>query len=280
LLQRIERIERRAGAVAASDASAAPTALSAPPAPPTASAPPATPASKQAAQRPPEKAAAPRKPPAAAAAPSPAPVKDAAPTPSNTSEPAPVEDAAPTPARSSDAALVEHAATPTADETVVPAVPSEPVPAGQLDSAALRRLWPEVLDIVKQSSRRTRALLDNAQIMTVDGQLVTLSAPTALAKMIAEDSNTALLRQALTQIVGGNWRIVVDGGAAAPADPGPTGAAAGPRPTARTVPADAEPDPRDDTEPDEPGTPAADPEAEALKLLKAELGARPLDSGP
>ena len=29
---------------------------------------------------------------------------------------------------------------------------------------ALRRIWPEVLEAVKRSSRRTRALLDGAQV--------------------------------------------------------------------------------------------------------------------
>jgi DNA polymerase-3 subunit gamma/tau len=142
----------------------------------------------------------------------------------------------------------------------------------------LRRLWPEVLDVVKQSSRRTRALLDNAQIIAVDGELVTLSAPTALAKMIAEDSNTSVLRQGLAQVIGGNWRITVDGGAAAPPLPEADDDVPGTRPAPRSPAPVAEPDPRDDTDPDEPGTPAGDPEAEALKLLQSELGARPVES--
>ncbi|WP_073389466.1 DNA polymerase III subunit gamma and tau [Jatrophihabitans endophyticus] len=139
---------------------------------------------------------------------------------------------------------------------------------GALDSHALRQLWPEVLEVVKQTSRRTRALLDNAQIIDVQGEQLTLSAPTALAKMIAEDSNTAVLRDALVTVVGGSWRIGVDGAkpaAAAPSNP------------ARSAP---EPDPRDeDPGPDEPGRPvAADPETEAMRLLRSELGARRLDN--
>jgi DNA polymerase-3 subunit gamma/tau len=136
--------------------------------------------------------------------------------------------------------------------------------AGALDAAALRRLWPEVLDVVKQSSRRTRALLDNAQIIDVTGEQVSLSAPTALAKMISEESNTSALRAALTKVVGGEWKIAVSGAA----------------PVAAAEPATAEPDPRDDdddaasTRPE--GEPV-DPEAEALRLLREQFDARPLD---
>ena len=48
----------------------------------------------------------------------------------------------------------------------------------------------------------------------VDGELVGLSAPAALAKMIGEDSNTSVLRAALTTVVGGEWKIAVEGGEA------------------------------------------------------------------
>jgi hypothetical protein len=86
--------------------------------------------------------------------------------------------------------------------------------------------------------------------------------------MIAEDSNTSLLRSALTAVVGGTWRVVVepDGGRPAASQPA-------------QAPASAEPDPRDD--PDFEPAPAAaapvDPEAEALKLLQDRLGARPVE---
>jgi DNA polymerase-3 subunit gamma/tau len=138
-----------------------------------------------------------------------------------------------------------------------------PPPAGALDAAALRRLWPEVLEVVKQASRRTRALLDNAQIIDVAGELVSLSAPAALAKMIAEDSNTSVLRAALTRVVGGEWKIVVDGGTAPAPEAAP---AADPRDDA-----DYEPTPARET------TPTVDPEEQAMRLLRDQLGARPLD---
>jgi DNA polymerase III subunit gamma/tau len=135
-----------------------------------------------------------------------------------------------------------------------------PAPAGAMDAAAVRRLWPDVLDIVKQASKRTRALLDNAQVAGVTGDRLTLAAPTAaLAKMISEDGTIELVRGALASIVGGTWQVEVE--------------AAGGNP-AQAMPAD-EPDPRDEAHP--PQASASDPEADALHLLQSTLGARPLE---
>jgi hypothetical protein len=86
--------------------------------------------------------------------------------------------------------------------------------------------------------------------------------------MIAEESNTSLLSAALAKVVGGSWQIGLD-------------AADGPRPasSARGAQAASEPDPRDDSEPDPPAQdePAPDPEAAALRLLRDQLGASPVD---
>ncbi len=70
-------------------------------------------------------------------------------------------------------------------------------------------------------------------------------------------------------MLGGSWKVEVgsdSAGAQRPAD------AAAPEP---------ESDPREDSEPDasQERTAAADPEAEAIKLLQNELGARPLQDG-
>ncbi len=275
LLQRLERLERRysassmgdAAAVAVSPAASAPVAASAPAeqlAVPEAALPSAPPAAPTAAPtREPWPTA-----PAAADAAVAVPAKSAAP---------PVEPQAPpaAPARSGRAkatpapSVAEPAPAVAAPEAVAPAT-GQP---GELDAAALRRLWPEVLDVVKQSSRRTRALLDNAQVIAAAGDLITLSAPAALAKMLSEESNTSMLRTALTKVVGGTWRVTVDGSGAMGGQPA-TPVAAGP-------PAhQPEPDPRDETDPREAASAAAvpaDPETEALRLLQDQLGARPVD---
>jgi DNA polymerase-3 subunit gamma/tau len=151
-----------------------------------------------------------------------------------------------------------------------PAKPA-PVLTGPVDAAALRRLWPDVLEVVKQSSRRTRALLDNAQVATLDADQITLSAPTApLAKMIGDDANIELLRTALGKVIGGTWRVAVEVAGGAAANTG--------RGTEPSEPRAHEPDPRDDSEPvASTQAPANDAEADALSLLQSTLGARPID---
>jgi DNA polymerase-3 subunit gamma/tau len=258
LLQRVERLERRytaAGAAEPATAAPAATAATRPVATAKAAAPTATPSPA---------------PPQATPSRAKAAAKKATPE----REPWP-----PPPAVQSPVKPLAETAPPAAETAPAPEAPEisalEPVASGtpgELDAAALRRLWPEVLDIVKLSSRRTRALLDNAQITTTVGDLITLAAPAALAKMLADESNTSVLRAALTKVVGGTWRVDVDGsGSAGPQSSDPPDAV----PRARGP----EPDPRDDTEADEPGTstPAVDPEAQALRLLQDQLGARPVD---
>jgi DNA polymerase-3 subunit gamma/tau len=212
------------------------------------------------------------------------PVESAAP-PIATAPPA-VESAAVAP-MSPAASTQAPAPTPAAPvPTAAPAPPPEAaaVPAasagavGELDATALRRIWPEVLEVVKRSSRRTRALLDNAQIATAQGVQVTLAAPTALAKMINEESNTSILRAALTEVVGGDWKVTAEPGVGTPPPSDlpddPDGGAA-----LRATAAAPEPDPRDNTDLNaqpEPGS-VHDQEAQTMRLLHDELGARPVE---
>jgi DNA polymerase-3 subunit gamma/tau len=170
---------------------------------------------------------------------------------------------------------------PAADE-VPPAdeVPA-PTPSGgqsastrTMDAVAIRQLWPAVLDTMKRGKQRTRALLQNAQVAEVDGDLITLTAPSApLARMISEDSNVDVLRSALRDEVGGDWRIAVQ-----VLDAPPLAGDAARRLAASTAAPPAEPDPRDDTDFSAASSAPADPEADALDLLQARLGARPVES--
>jgi DNA polymerase III subunit gamma/tau len=285
LLQRLERLERRyavtstspavgvvdvgaVGAVGAASGSPDQLAMTAPaPAQPSAVAPPpAEPAREPWPTPPPSGAEAPVSAGAAAASAGPAKAVPAA----EAAKAAPAKAARVPRSKATPAPTVPEPATAAAPPSVEAAAPSTGSP-GELDAAALRRLWPEVLDVVKQSSRRTRALLDNAQVIAADGDLVTLAAPAALAKMLSEESNTSMLRAALTKVVGGTWRVTVDGSGG----PGGQPAAAVAAPPAH-VP---EQDPRDDTDLDGPSAAAAspDPETQALRLLQDQLGARPLD---
>jgi DNA polymerase-3 subunit gamma/tau len=155
--------------------------------------------------------------------------------------------------------------------------------------------------------------LDHASITEVEGTLIRLGVSSApIAKMISDDKNLSLLRDALTSVVGGGWQVEVSPVASTPAgqpdvlssteaspsdggQPGdgpaeqPEGArSARPvRPTRppvgeRAIP--AEPPPEDygvDEESDAReghGRGSVDPEAAAMELLKSSLGARPMDS--
>jgi len=259
LLQRIERLERR---LSESGSSAAPT-------PTKASAPPA-------------KASAPVEKPAAKPAETPVtkPVAKSAETPApKMAEPPPAPPEPPAAAPEAPVAAAEPAGA-APEPPAAAAESAAPVQVGELDATALRRLWPEVLEVVKRSSRRTRALLDNAQITAAQGVQVTLAAPAALAKMINEESNTSVLRAALTEVVGGTWRVNAEpgaGGTPPVADDEPIEQAA-PRATAPPkVVSEPEPDPRDSTDDDNATTSTHDPEGDAMRLLQDQLGARPVE---
>jgi DNA polymerase III subunit gamma/tau len=185
------------------------------------------------------------------------------------------------PSATDTASMTASEAAPAAD--AVPAADEVPAPTpsgGQsastrtMDAVAIRQLWPAVLDTMKRGKQRTRALLQNAQVAEVDGDLITLTAPSApLARMISEDSNVDVLRSALRDEVGGDWRIAVQ-----VLDAPPLAADAARRPAASAAAPPAEPDPRDDTDFSAASSAPADPEADALDLLQARLGARPVES--
>ncbi|MFL6163697.1 MAG: hypothetical protein ACJ74U_15940, partial [Jatrophihabitantaceae bacterium] len=157
---------------------------------------------------------------------------------------------------------------------------------GTPDSAGLRRLWPEVLDQVRARSRRTRALLDNASVAAVDGTVIRLAASSApIAKMIADDRNLTVLREALTAVVGGGWTVEVgaDGGqpVAGPPGPAPAGSSSGsPAPATPSAPPPVDEADEVDEETDavsEAGLAGGDAEAVAIALLQNGLGARPIE---
>jgi DNA polymerase III subunit gamma/tau len=136
-----------------------------------------------------------------------------------------------------------------------------------------------VLDKVRDRSRRTRALLDNASIATVEGTVIRLAATSApIAKMIGDDSNLAVLQAALGDVVGGGWTIEVG------VDSGP--AAEQPRSNGRptgSVPPVVQADEADDVDEESDEVSGSrgsgpDPETAAMALLQNGLGARPLEN--
>ncbi len=228
-------------------------------------------------------------PPAPKPAPKPAPAPAPAPV-----EPAPVERARvePTPAEPAPA----------------PAPAADPVP-GELSAAAVRSIWPEVRDKVRQRSRTTEVMLAGATVHAIEGNTLVLTHDSApLAKRLSEQRNADVIAEALKDALGVNWRVRCEVGAptlavgtpsaadAIPVAPKPVVARpsiARPAPKVEAAPAPASAEPADrGPAPDEdeegmlaeaslsdPSAPRRDPEEVALELLQNELGARRIDGG-
>ena len=180
-------------------------------------------------------------------------------------------------------------------------------PIGALDATALRRIWPDVLDVVKSRSRVARAMLEQyAQIGDVGNGTVTLVfSPPSFARQFEDKAD--YVREALRETLGVDLKVTVQ--AAAPAGGSGSTSAGGPAPsevgrsesarsaasgvspapmaspsagppvTGRSTDAAYEPEP----EPDDAGdvndqAAGLSPEAAALKLLQTGLGAEVIET--
>lgn len=162
-------------------------------------------------------------------APAPAPVAaPAAPTPPRVEPVARVEEVAqppaPTPAPAAPVPPAPVAAAPPAPAAPVPPAPAAPAapagPVGGLSLADARRLWPDLLDKVKEMRRFTWILLSqNAQVIALEGNILTIGFKTAGAKdSFAGGGSEEILRQAAIDVIGADWKVesIVDPSA----DPG------------------------------------------------------------
>jgi DNA polymerase-3 subunit gamma/tau len=139
-------------------------------------------------------------------------------------------------------------------------------------------VWSTVREKVRDRSRSTEAMLASAIVRAVEGDTLVLSHPAApLAKRLAEQHNADVIREALKDVLGVNWRVRCDVGGSHPS------------PVAEPEPPAPQPDPvetqraeeeeliaeavRDDADP----APRRDPEEVALEILQTELGARKID---
>lgn len=137
-------------------------------------------------------------------------------------------------------------------------------------------MWTTVREKVRERSRTTEVMLSGALVRTVDGDTLVLSHESApLAKRLTEQRNADVIREALKDALGVNWKIRCETGAAPLA------------PTAAPEPQKAfdEPESTHDDEESmlaeagsiDPQAPRRDPEEAALELLQSELGARRID---
>jgi DNA polymerase-3 subunit gamma/tau len=140
-------------------------------------------------------------------------------------------------------------------------------------------MWTTVRDKVRQRSRTTEVMLAGAIVRAVDGDTLVLSHESApLAKRLVEQRNSDVIRDALKDALGVDWKIRCDVGSAGPAAPE----------TAPEPESVAPSSPRRDNDEEamlaEAGSDSTeatrrDPEEAALELLQSELGARRIDGG-
>jgi DNA polymerase-3 subunit gamma/tau len=183
-------------------------------------------------------------------------------------EPVPAPE--PPPAPKAEPAAGPPPVLPPADPVVEAPAPTT---GGEPNAAAVRSMWTTVRDKVRQRSRTTEVMLAGAIVRAVEGDTLVLTHESApLAKRLAEQRNSDVIREALKDALGVDWKIRCEAGTAAPE--------AAPEPES-VVP----PPQRDDDEEDmlaEAGNdtseaPRRDPEEAALELLQSELGARRID---
>ncbi|MGB8960682.1 MAG: DNA polymerase III subunit gamma and tau [Pseudonocardiaceae bacterium] len=244
-----------------------------------------------------------------------------APPPSQQPPAAQPPPSAPPPSAQPPSAQPPSAQPPSAQPTVEPASAQPPVAPpptfeaakpvlapDQLDAAAVRRVWPALLDAVREQSRTTQVLLSNATASAVQGSTLVLILPNApLARRLGDERNVELIKAALHTVLGVDWQVrcehadeagtskqhIAEGAsrppqrsAERPAYRRP-GTPPEPESPARDPGAVAAPHaPVDDDEAmlvEAPGmshepTSRRDPEEAALELLAEQLGARRLDS--
>lgn len=206
-------------------------------------------------------------PPAAAPEPPAPPEPVAAPEPVAKPEPVP----APRPAPAA-AAEPDPAPRPAPEPAPAPAASGEP------GAAAVRSMWSTVREKVRERSRTTEVMLAGAIVRAVEGNTLVLGHESApLAKRLSEQRNADVIRDALKDALGVDWRVRCEPGVGAPAaeaDPTP----AEPAPDV-VDPQRAEEDSmiaEVDRDAEDPA-PRRDPEEVALELLQSELGARRID---
>jgi DNA polymerase III subunit gamma/tau len=159
------------------------------------------------------------------------------------------------------------------------AQPTPELASGSPDTLSLvdvRRLWPDVLEKVKQTRRFTWVMLSqNAQVLAVGENTLTLGMANAGARdSFTRSGSDEIVRQAMIDVLGIDWKVeaIIDPTAGGKGNPSQTRAPSQQPPSAPESEADLH------ASPDDP-TPAED----ALghdELLARELGARVIEEIP
>jgi DNA polymerase-3 subunit gamma/tau len=176
--------------------------------------------------------------------------------------PQPPVDGVP-PAAAADEAPPDAAAEPAAAPPPTAATPTAPAPGGGvLDVSALRRLWDDVLDAVKQRNRSAHAMLkEYAQVADVDARAVTLAFNNvAIGRQF--EAKAEFFRDALREVAGADLQVRVASTATPRPKPDTAPAAAPVTDVVDVSDADIDADASEDDEP-----------VDAVSLLQQGLGA-------
>jgi len=124
-----------------------------------------------------------------------------------------------------------------------PAAPAASGPAtGGLTLVDVRRLWPDVVAALNRLRKATWTLVShNAQVVALEGDVLTVGFGTiGLREQFVRGNHEPPLKQAITDVIGADWRIeaIVDAGM-----PAPAALAAQQRQPDRPAPAPADPEP-------------------------------------
>ncbi|WP_433465348.1 DNA polymerase III subunit gamma and tau [Spirillospora sp. CA-128828] len=174
----------------------------------------------------------------------------------------------PTTAPSEQRSVDNRGATP-APSPPAPA-PSPPAPAsgGGTDFATIQRLWPDVVEAVKQKSRATwMVIMSGVQPVSLEGKVLTLGFDAEGRRLgFVNGGRDTVLREVFKERMGVDWRIeTVVGGASGgppPGRPGPSGGfggAATPNPAPQPRPPVQPPAPRAEPVPEPPPPPPDEP---------------------
>lgn len=209
--------------------------------------------------------------PAASAPPAPAPTAAPAATRPLPPPTAPVSAPEPQPAPEPEPVTEQAPAVPPALAAADRVAPGEP------GAADVRKVWSTVREKVRERSRTTEVMLAGAIVRAVETDTLVLGHESApLAKRLSEQRNADVIREALKDVLGVNWRVRCEAGGG-PVDPAPVAAPIVTGPDPAEVARAEEDSMIAEVDRDEGAAPRRDPEVVALELLQSELGARRID---
>ncbi|HUR74048.1 MAG TPA: DNA polymerase III subunit gamma and tau, partial [Sporichthya sp.] len=111
--------------------------------------------------------------------------------------------------RSEPAARVVAPEPPAPEPPAPEPVSAAPIASGATDIVAVRRMWPEILEVVKKKRRVTwMILLDKVQVASVEGDTIALAfSDEGTRRGFLNSAHDALLREAIGEVLRAQFRL-------------------------------------------------------------------------